>query len=121
MELVCPEFMSMFREKKLMWNINPSDYELLDLTRLILLFFFFFIIPPPPEFSLLPLHDAFPISFPYDQPVQTMKAVRSQQPAAICDLDPTMVAFNFMVTRDTPPFNDPDLRVVAVHHEVEGD
>jgi peptide/nickel transport system substrate-binding protein len=52
----------------------------------------------------------FDMTFPYEQTVQTMKDVQSQAPNAICELDPTMVTFNFLVNRDNPPFNDPDIR-----------
>ena len=54
------------------------------------------------------------MTFPYEQTVQTMKDVQSQAPSAICELDPTMVAFNFMVNRDNPPFNDPDMRLAMM-------
>src|SRR4051794_1906855 len=68
------------------------------------------IIPNRSTQTLAFIAGQFDMTFPYEQTVQTMKDVQSQQPAAICELDPTMVAFNFMVNRDNPPFNDPDLR-----------
>ena len=39
-----------------------------------------------------------------------MRDITSQAPTAICELTPTPIAFNLMVNRDNPPFNDPDLR-----------
>ena len=68
------------------------------------------IIPNRSTQTLAFIAGQFDMTFPYEQTVQTMKDVQSQQPAAICELDPTMVAFNFMVNRDNAPFNDPDLR-----------
>ena len=54
------------------------------------------------------------MTFPFEQTVQTMKDVQNQAPSAICELDPTMVSFNFMVNRDNPPFNDPDMRMAMM-------
>ena len=68
------------------------------------------IIPNRSTQTLAFIAGQFDLTFPYEQTVQTMKDVQSQQPTAICELDPTMIAFNFMVNRDNPPFNDPDLR-----------
>ena len=68
------------------------------------------IIPNRSTQTLAFIAGQFDMTFPYEQTVQTMKDVQSQAPTAICELDPTMVAFNFMVNRDDPPFNDPDLR-----------
>jgi peptide/nickel transport system substrate-binding protein len=68
------------------------------------------IIPNRSTQTLAFIAGKFDMTFPYEQTVQTMKDVQNQAPTAICELDPTMVAFNFMVNRDNPPFNDPDLR-----------
>jgi peptide/nickel transport system substrate-binding protein len=50
------------------------------------------------------------MTFPYEATVQTMKDIQKEQPSAICELDPTMVAMNLMVNRDKPPFDDADIR-----------
>jgi peptide/nickel transport system substrate-binding protein len=68
------------------------------------------IIPNRSTQTLAFIAGQFDMTFPYEQTVQTMKDVQSQAPTAICELDPTMISFNFMVNRDDPPFNDPDLR-----------
>jgi peptide/nickel transport system substrate-binding protein len=72
------------------------------------------IIPNRSTQTLAFIAGQFDMTFPYEQTVQTMKDVQSQAPNAICELDPTMVAFNFMVNRDDPPFNDPDLRMAMM-------
>jgi peptide/nickel transport system substrate-binding protein len=68
------------------------------------------IIPNRSTQTLAFIAGQFDMTFPYEQTVQTMKDVKNQAPSAICELDPTMVSFNFMVNRDNPPFNDPDMR-----------
>jgi peptide/nickel transport system substrate-binding protein len=68
------------------------------------------IIPNRSTQTLAFIAGQFDMTFPFEQTVQTMKDVKSQAPNAICELDPTMVAFNFMVNRDNPPFNHPDMR-----------
>jgi len=72
------------------------------------------IIPNRSTQTLAFIAGQFDMTFPFEQTVQTMKDVQSQAPNAICELDPTMVAFNFMVNRDNPPFNDPDLRLAMM-------
>ncbi len=72
------------------------------------------IIPNRSTQTLAFIAGQFDMTFPFEQTVQTMKDVQSQAPSAICELDPTMVAFNFMVNRDNPPFNDPDLRLAMM-------
>ena len=52
----------------------------------------------------------FDMTFPYEVTVQMMRDIKSQAPKAICELTPTPVAINMLVNRDTPPFNDPDIR-----------
>src|SRR5712672_2744475 len=68
------------------------------------------IIPNRSTQTLAFIAGQFDVTFPYEQTVQTMKDVQSQQPAAICELDNTMVSFNLMVNRDKPPFDDADIR-----------
>ncbi|MGE0259709.1 MAG: ABC transporter substrate-binding protein, partial [Alphaproteobacteria bacterium] len=72
------------------------------------------IIPNRSTQTLAFIAGQFDMTFPFEQTVQTMKDVQSQAPSAICELDPTMVAFNFMVNRDNPPFNDPDMRMAMM-------
>ena len=72
------------------------------------------IIPNRSTQTLAFIAGQFDMTFPFEQTVQTMKDVQSQAPTAICELDPTMVAFNFMVNRDNPPFNDPDMRMAMM-------
>jgi peptide/nickel transport system substrate-binding protein len=72
------------------------------------------IIPNRATQTLAFIAGQFDMTFPYEQTVQTMKDVKSQAPSAICELDPTMIAFNFMVNRDNPPFNNPDMRMAMM-------
>ena len=72
------------------------------------------IIPNRSTQTLAFIAGQFDLTFPFEQTVQTMKDVQNQAPTAICELDPTMVAFNFMVNRDNPPFNDPDMRLAMM-------
>ncbi len=68
------------------------------------------IIPNRSTQTLAFIAGKFDMTFPYEQTVETMKDVKSQAPKAICELDPTMISFNFLVNRDKPPFDDADLR-----------
>jgi peptide/nickel transport system substrate-binding protein len=72
------------------------------------------IIPNRATQTLAFIAGQFDMTFPYEQTVQTMKDVKSQAPSAICELDPTMIAFNFMVNRDNPPFDNPDMRMAMM-------
>jgi peptide/nickel transport system substrate-binding protein len=72
------------------------------------------IIPNRSTQTLAFIAGQFDMTFPFEQTVQTMKDVQNQAPTAICELDPTMVSFNFMVNRDNPPFNDPDMRMAMM-------
>ena len=56
----------------------------------------------------------FDMTFPYEVTLQMVHDINSQAPAAICDIDPTMISFNLMVNRDNPPFNDPDIRLAMM-------
>src|SRR5215469_11039575 len=47
---------------------------------------------------------------PYFLQVPVVSDVKNQAPAAICQLVPVNVNRNVMMNRETPPFNDPDLR-----------
>ena len=72
------------------------------------------IIPNRSTQTLAFIAGQFDMTFPFEQTVQTTKDVQAQAPNAICELDHTMVSFNFMVNRDNPPFNDPDLRMAMM-------
>jgi len=50
------------------------------------------------------------MTFPYEATVQSMRDIGSQAPDAICELTPVPVAFNLLVNRDAPPFDNPDIR-----------
>ena len=39
-----------------------------------------------------------------------LKDVKNQAPEAICELMPSNVNRNVMINRDSPPFNNPELR-----------
>ncbi len=68
------------------------------------------VIPNRATQTLAFIAGQFDITFPYEQTVQTVKDIKSQAPNAICEIDPTMISFNLMVNRDSPPFDDPDIR-----------
>ncbi|MGD9616937.1 MAG: ABC transporter substrate-binding protein [Alphaproteobacteria bacterium] len=72
------------------------------------------IIPNRSTQTLAFIAGQFDMTFPYEQTVQTMKDVQSQAPSAICELDQTIMAFNFLVNRDDPPFNNPDMRMAMM-------
>jgi peptide/nickel transport system substrate-binding protein len=52
----------------------------------------------------------FDLTFPYEVTVPLMKDVKSQAPQAICELTPTNASTNLLVNRESPPFDNPDLR-----------
>src|SRR5580704_11453752 len=68
------------------------------------------IIPNRSTQSLAFIAGQFDVTFPYEVTVQMVHDINSQAPNAICEIDPTPVAFNLLVNRDNPPFNDPDIR-----------
>jgi peptide/nickel transport system substrate-binding protein len=68
------------------------------------------IVPNRSTQTLAFVAGKFDMSFPYEVTPQLMHDIATQAPAAICELTPTPIAFNLMVNRDNPPFNDPDLR-----------
>jgi hypothetical protein len=37
------------------------------------------------------------MTFPFEQTVQTVKDIQGQAPTAICEIDPRMISFHFMV------------------------
>src|SRR5437660_736381 len=52
----------------------------------------------------------FDMTFPYEATVQSIRDIEAQAPDAICELTPTIVAINLLLTRDAPPFDNPDIR-----------
>jgi len=53
----------------------------------------------------------FDMTFPTEVTIPLLKDVKSQAPQAICTVAPTNVSTNLIVNRDTPPFNNADLRM----------
>src|SRR5271165_3330519 len=68
------------------------------------------IIPNRSTQTLAFIAGKFDMTFPYEATVQSMRDIKSQAPEAICELTPTPVAFNLLVNRDAPPFDNPDIR-----------
>src|SRR5436305_501483 len=52
----------------------------------------------------------FDMTFPTEVTIPLLKDVKSQAPQAVCELAPTNVSTNLIVNRDTPPFDNADLR-----------
>src|ERR1700722_12081343 len=50
------------------------------------------------------------MTFPTATTVALEKDIKAQDPKAICELKPTNVSTNLIVNRDSPPFNNADLR-----------
>jgi peptide/nickel transport system substrate-binding protein len=72
------------------------------------------IVPNRATQSLAFIAGNFDMTFPYEVTLQMVHDINSQAPAAICDIDPTMISFNLMVNRDNPPFNNPDIRLAMM-------
>jgi peptide/nickel transport system substrate-binding protein len=52
----------------------------------------------------------FDMTLPYQVTIPLLKDVKSQVPKAICEVAPMNVSINLIVNRDSPPFNNPDIR-----------
>jgi peptide/nickel transport system substrate-binding protein len=52
----------------------------------------------------------FDATFPTEVSIPLLKDVKQQAPQAVCVVAPTNVSVNLIVNRDSPPFNNPDLR-----------
>ena len=52
----------------------------------------------------------FDMTFDTDVTIPLMKDIAAKKPDVICELVPTAVSRNLIVNRDTPPFNNADLR-----------
>jgi peptide/nickel transport system substrate-binding protein len=68
------------------------------------------MVPNRATQSLAFIAGQFDVTFPYEVTVQMVHDITNQAPNAICEIDPTPVAFNLLVNRDNPPFNDADIR-----------
>src|SRR5438105_5676114 len=68
------------------------------------------IIPNRSTQTLAFIAGQFDMTFPYEATVQSMRDIEAQAPDAICELTPTIVAINLLLNRDSPPFDDPDIR-----------
>src|SRR5712671_5793805 len=68
------------------------------------------IIRDPSTATLAFIAGKFDMTFPYELTVPQFDDVRSQVPQAICELSPGAVNRHLLINRDTPPFNNPDLR-----------
>ena len=52
----------------------------------------------------------FDLTFPFGITVPLMRDIKKEAPNAICELAPANQSTNLIVNRDTPPFNDPEIR-----------
>jgi len=68
------------------------------------------IIPNRSTAVLAFIAGKFDMTFPTEVTVPIMKDIKSQDPTAICVLEPTNVSTNLIVNRDKPPFDNADLR-----------
>ncbi len=68
------------------------------------------IIPNRSTAILAFVAGALDMTFPYEVTVPLLKEVTSQMPQAQCELRSRNVSSTLIVNRDTPPFNDPELR-----------
>ncbi|MBO0756355.1 MAG: ABC transporter substrate-binding protein [Bradyrhizobiaceae bacterium] len=50
------------------------------------------------------------VTFPTEMTAALTKDIKQQDPNAICEIKPINVSTNLIVNRDSPPFNDPELR-----------
>jgi peptide/nickel transport system substrate-binding protein len=68
------------------------------------------IIHDPSTAALVFVSGQLDMTFPFELTVPRMQDVASQVPDAICEMTPGNVNRHLLVNRDTPPFNNPDLR-----------
>ncbi len=52
----------------------------------------------------------FDMTFPTEVTAPLLKDVKSQAPKAVCEMAPMNVATNIIINRDSPPFDNPDVR-----------
>jgi peptide/nickel transport system substrate-binding protein len=70
----------------------------------------FTIIPNRSTAILAFIAGKFDMTFPTEVTIPLLKDVKSQAPQAVCELAPTNVSTNLIVNRDTPPFDNAELR-----------
>ncbi len=70
----------------------------------------FTIIPNRSTAILAFIAGKFDVTFPMEVTIPLLKDVKSQAPQAICVVEPTNVSTNLIVNRDSPPFDNPDIR-----------
>ena len=68
------------------------------------------IIPNRSTAILAFIAGKFDMTFPYQVTIPLLKDVKSQAPQAVCKVAPTNVSTNLIVNRDSPPFDNPDIR-----------
>src|SRR5712691_706915 len=69
------------------------------------------IVRDPSTAALAFVAGNFDMTFPYELTVPQFNDMRGQMPQAICELTPVGgVNGHLLINRDTPPFNNPDLR-----------
>src|SRR5437588_5082183 len=68
------------------------------------------IIPNRATAMLSFIGGKFDMTFPFEVSIPMLKVVKNQAPQAICELAPGNASTNFIMNRDNPPFNNPDLR-----------
>jgi peptide/nickel transport system substrate-binding protein len=70
----------------------------------------FTIIPNRSTAILAFIAGKFDMTFPTEVSIPLLKDVKSQAPKAVCEVHPTNVSSNLIVNRDSPPFDNPDIR-----------
>jgi len=70
----------------------------------------FTIIPNRSTAILAFIAGKFDMTFPYQVTIPLLKDLKSQAPNAICQVVSTNVSTNLIVNRDSPPFDNPDIR-----------
>lgn len=70
----------------------------------------FTIIPNRSTAILSFVSGKFDMTFPYDLTIPLVRDVKAQSPAAVCNVVTTNVSTNLMVNRDTPPFDNAEIR-----------
>ena len=68
------------------------------------------IIPNRSTAILAFIAGKFDMTFPTEVSIPLLKDVKSQAPQAVCEVAPTNVSTNLIVNRDSPPFDNPDIR-----------
>ena len=68
------------------------------------------IIPNRSTAILAFISGKFDMTFPTEVSIPLLKDVKSQAPHAVCVVAPTNVNTNLIVNRNSPPFNNPDIR-----------